>query len=163
TDPDVIACAAELGLPSVPGAFTPTEIVTAWRAGASAVKVFPASLGGPDYGRQVRGPLPAVALLPPGGIGLDDIGGGRRAGARRERSESGGAARCLVTLSAVATLIGWSNALRALATRSLTPAPVRRSAATVSGATHAHCRCGIGAEGESSPPATTVVRDVALP
>src|SRR5690606_13762974 len=61
--------------------FTPTEIVTAWRAGASAVKVFPASLGGPDYVRQVRGPLPEVALLPTGGIGLDDIGGYVAAGA----------------------------------------------------------------------------------
>ncbi len=66
--------AIRLGLGWFPGAATPTEIVTAWRAGATAVKVFPASpLGGPDFVRQVRAPLSDIPLVPTGGIGVDRI------------------------------------------------------------------------------------------
>jgi 2-dehydro-3-deoxyphosphogluconate aldolase/(4S)-4-hydroxy-2-oxoglutarate aldolase len=50
---------------------TPTEIVTAWEAGASAVKVFPASLGGPSYIKDIRGPLADIPLIPTGGIGVE--------------------------------------------------------------------------------------------
>ncbi|MCW2946694.1 MAG: 2-dehydro-3-deoxyphosphogluconate aldolase [Actinoallomurus sp.] len=80
--PDVIARAVGLGIPIVAGAATPTEIFNAYESGASAVKVFPASqLGGPGYLRAVRAPLPAIPLLPTGGIGVHDVGAYLRAGA----------------------------------------------------------------------------------
>jgi len=52
----------------MPGAFTPTEILTAWEAGASAVKVFPARSMGPSYLKDVREPLPFLRLIPTGGL-----------------------------------------------------------------------------------------------
>lgn len=55
------------------GAFTPTEILTAWEAGADIVKVFPAEVGGPGYLSAVRGPLPQVRLMPTGGVNLDTL------------------------------------------------------------------------------------------
>ncbi len=67
--------------PTVIGALTPTEIVTAWQAGACYVKVFPASLGGPGYFRDLRGPLPQVKLIPTGGVSLENAADFIRAGA----------------------------------------------------------------------------------
>lgn len=67
-DPDVVAWAADRGIPMFPGAATPTEILGAWRAGAAAVKVFPASSLGAAFIRELRGPLPDIPLLPTGGI-----------------------------------------------------------------------------------------------
>jgi 2-dehydro-3-deoxyphosphogluconate aldolase/(4S)-4-hydroxy-2-oxoglutarate aldolase len=81
TDPEVIAAAVSYRLPCYPGALTPTEVLTAWRAGATAVKVFPAGLGGPAYLRHLRGPLPQVPLLPTGGVGIENIPEYVRAGA----------------------------------------------------------------------------------
>jgi 2-dehydro-3-deoxyphosphogluconate aldolase/(4S)-4-hydroxy-2-oxoglutarate aldolase len=73
-DLEVISRAQELGIPHVPGAATPTEVLTAWRAGAAAVKVFPASqLGGPGYIKALRGPLPGVRLIPTGGVKAEEI------------------------------------------------------------------------------------------
>jgi 2-dehydro-3-deoxyphosphogluconate aldolase / (4S)-4-hydroxy-2-oxoglutarate aldolase len=54
----------------MPGAFSPTEILAAWEAGADIVKVFPADVGGPSYLRALRGPLPQVRLMPTGGVDL---------------------------------------------------------------------------------------------
>jgi len=54
----------------IPGTFTPTEILTAWEAGADIVKVFPASVGGPAYLKDILGPLPQVKLVPTGGVNL---------------------------------------------------------------------------------------------
>jgi 2-dehydro-3-deoxyphosphogluconate aldolase/(4S)-4-hydroxy-2-oxoglutarate aldolase len=54
----------------MPGAFTPTEIVTAWEAGADVVKVFPADIVGPAFFKAMRGPLPQVKLMPTGGVDL---------------------------------------------------------------------------------------------
>jgi 2-dehydro-3-deoxyphosphogluconate aldolase/(4S)-4-hydroxy-2-oxoglutarate aldolase len=74
TDPAVIAHAAACGLACYPGAATPTEILRAWQAGATAVKIFPAqSLGGPGYLRQLRQPLPDIPVIPTGGVGIADI------------------------------------------------------------------------------------------
>ncbi|MEE1754471.1 bifunctional 4-hydroxy-2-oxoglutarate aldolase/2-dehydro-3-deoxy-phosphogluconate aldolase [Streptomyces sp. SP18CS02] len=70
TCPDVIREARRLGVPVLPGALTPSEIATAWREGATMVKLFPASIGGPEYLRAVRAPLPHIPLVPTGGIGL---------------------------------------------------------------------------------------------
>jgi 2-dehydro-3-deoxyphosphogluconate aldolase/(4S)-4-hydroxy-2-oxoglutarate aldolase len=65
-----------LGMPALAGALTPTEIIAARAAGASAVKVFPASaLGGPEYLRALRGPFPGVPFVPVGGV---DVQSGRR-------------------------------------------------------------------------------------
>lgn len=65
-----------------PGALTPTEILAAWEAGATAVKVFPCdALGGPRYLAAVGAPLPQVALLPMGGVTLDTAASYLRAGA----------------------------------------------------------------------------------
>ncbi|WP_330253492.1 bifunctional 4-hydroxy-2-oxoglutarate aldolase/2-dehydro-3-deoxy-phosphogluconate aldolase [Nocardia sp. NBC_00565] len=71
--PEVIAEGRRLGVPVYCGAFTPTEIHSAWLAGATMVKVFPASVGGPGYVRAIRGPLPEIPLIPTGGIGLSDV------------------------------------------------------------------------------------------
>jgi 2-dehydro-3-deoxyphosphogluconate aldolase/(4S)-4-hydroxy-2-oxoglutarate aldolase len=66
----------------VPGAATPTEILTAWNAGADMVKVFPAAqLGGPEYIRALRGPLPQVLYVPTGGVNLQNAGAFIKAGA----------------------------------------------------------------------------------
>ena len=62
---------ARQGVPVIPGAMTPTEILAAWRAGASAVKVFPASAVGPAFVREVGGPLPEIPLIPTGGITVE--------------------------------------------------------------------------------------------
>jgi 2-dehydro-3-deoxyphosphogluconate aldolase/(4S)-4-hydroxy-2-oxoglutarate aldolase len=64
----VLERAAALGTPAIPGALTPTEIETAWRAGAALVKLFPAGLGGPGYVRAVLAPLGDVPLLATGGV-----------------------------------------------------------------------------------------------
>lgn len=58
-------------VPVMPGAYTPTEILTAWEAGADIVKVFPASVGGAAYIKAVKAPLPQVKLMPVGGVELD--------------------------------------------------------------------------------------------
>jgi len=55
----------------MPGAFTPTEVVTAWQAGADIVKVFPSDLVGPKYLKLLHGPLPHIRLMPAGGVNLD--------------------------------------------------------------------------------------------
>jgi 2-dehydro-3-deoxyphosphogluconate aldolase/(4S)-4-hydroxy-2-oxoglutarate aldolase len=68
-------------IPVVPGAYTPTEILTAWEAGADMVKVFPASVGGPAYFKAIKGPLPQVKLVPVGGVDLDTTADFIRAGA----------------------------------------------------------------------------------
>lgn len=73
-DDGSVAAAGRLGLPFVPGALTPTEIVAAWRAGSPAVKVSPvASVGGPAYLAQVGAFLPGIPLLPTGGVRPEDV------------------------------------------------------------------------------------------
>lgn len=69
---DTIRLCSRYSIPSVIGGFTPTEILTAWEAGASIVKVFPASVGGPRYLTDVRGPLPQIKLIPTGGVSLEN-------------------------------------------------------------------------------------------
>ncbi len=67
----VIELCNRYSIPSIPGAYTPTELLTAWEAGASLVKVFPASVGGPAYIKAVRAPLPQIRLVAVGGVNLD--------------------------------------------------------------------------------------------
>lgn len=68
TDTALIAWAAQRGVPVFPGAFSPTEVLAAWRAGAAAVKLFPASVVGPAFVRESRGPFPEIPLIPTGGL-----------------------------------------------------------------------------------------------
>jgi 2-dehydro-3-deoxyphosphogluconate aldolase / (4S)-4-hydroxy-2-oxoglutarate aldolase len=72
TDIDVVRACREAGVLVAPGAFTPTEIVAAWRAGADLVKVFPATSLGPQFFRDLRGPLPQVRLMPTGGVTVEN-------------------------------------------------------------------------------------------
>lgn len=81
TDPEVIEYGASLGIPAFPGAFTPTEILTAWRSGATAVKLFPASAVGPIFVREFRGPFPDIPLIPTGGVTIKSAPGFVAAGA----------------------------------------------------------------------------------
>lgn len=68
---DVIRLCRRYDKVVMPGAFTPTEILGAWEAGADVVKVFPADVGGPAYLRAIRGPLPQIRLMPTGGVDLE--------------------------------------------------------------------------------------------
>ena len=71
TNPLLIQGAISAGVPMVPGALSPTEIVTAWQAGASCVKVFPSqAVGGANYIKSLQGPLGQIPLIPTGGITL---------------------------------------------------------------------------------------------
>lgn len=70
---DVIKMCNRYSKVIMPGGFTPTEILTAWDAGADIVKVFPAEVGGPGYLKAVHGPLPHVRLLPTGGVNLETL------------------------------------------------------------------------------------------
>jgi len=65
----------------MPGAFPPTEVLTAWESGADIVKVFPADIGGPAYLKTLHGPLPQVRLMPTGGVNLETIEAFLKAGA----------------------------------------------------------------------------------
>jgi 2-dehydro-3-deoxyphosphogluconate aldolase/(4S)-4-hydroxy-2-oxoglutarate aldolase len=79
---EVIRMCQRYSVPTVIGAFTPTEILTAWESGATFVKVFPASVVGARYLKDVRGPLPQVRLIPTGGVSAENAGDFIRAGAR---------------------------------------------------------------------------------
>lgn len=78
---EVIATCRRYGKLSMPGALTPTEIVSAWQAGADIVKVFPSELTGPGYLKALAGPLPQVRLMPTGGVNLQTAADFLRAGA----------------------------------------------------------------------------------
>ncbi|MEH2268226.1 MAG: bifunctional 4-hydroxy-2-oxoglutarate aldolase/2-dehydro-3-deoxy-phosphogluconate aldolase [Nostoc sp.] len=72
-DPAMIQAALEKNVPIIPGALTPTEIVTAWSQGASCVKVFPVqAVGGADYIKSLQGPLGQIPLIPTGGVTLEN-------------------------------------------------------------------------------------------
>jgi 2-dehydro-3-deoxyphosphogluconate aldolase/(4S)-4-hydroxy-2-oxoglutarate aldolase len=79
-DAETIVTTKKLGAISIPGAFTATEILQAYRLGADIVKVFPASVG-PGYFRDLRGPLPHIPLMPTGGVNLENIREFQKAGA----------------------------------------------------------------------------------
>lgn len=73
-DVTLVERAVGLGVPVIPGAYSPTEIALAWRAGATFVKVFPASSVGPSHVRELRGPLPEVELIATGGVDTSNAG-----------------------------------------------------------------------------------------
>ena len=79
--PEIIAACHAHDVPAMPGCFSPTEIYTAWEAGADVVKVFPSTSLGPTYFKDLRGPLPQLKLMPTGGVTRDNTGDWIRAGA----------------------------------------------------------------------------------
>jgi 2-dehydro-3-deoxyphosphogluconate aldolase/(4S)-4-hydroxy-2-oxoglutarate aldolase len=81
-DSALIQAAVEAGVPIIPGALSPTEIVTAWQAGASCVKVFPVqSVGGVNYIKNLQDPLGQIPLIPTSGVTKENAGGFLEAGA----------------------------------------------------------------------------------
>ncbi len=80
-DAALVAWATARGVPTLPGAATPTEVLTAWRAGAAAVKLFPASAVGPAFVRECLGPFPDIPLVPTGGVTAATAGAFIAAGA----------------------------------------------------------------------------------
>jgi len=78
---DVIRVASDAGVPVFPGGLTPTELYRCWDAGASAVKLFPASWVGPRAIADIQGPFPDMKIIPSGGVGLDDVDAWIAAGA----------------------------------------------------------------------------------
>jgi 2-dehydro-3-deoxyphosphogluconate aldolase/(4S)-4-hydroxy-2-oxoglutarate aldolase len=68
---DLVTLCRRYSIPVVPGAYTPTEAITAWEAGADMVKIFPASVGGPSYIKAIKAPLPQLKLCPVGGVNLE--------------------------------------------------------------------------------------------
>jgi 2-dehydro-3-deoxyphosphogluconate aldolase/(4S)-4-hydroxy-2-oxoglutarate aldolase len=79
--PDVITLCRRYSVPVFAGAFTPTEIIGAWEAGADAAKVFPAEFFGPAYIKSVKAPFPQIELVPTGGVNAENVGDFLKAGA----------------------------------------------------------------------------------
>jgi len=79
--PEVVAACHERDVAVMPGCFSPTEILAAFESGADIVKLFPATTLGPQFIKDVRGPLPQVKLMPTGGVTLENAGDWLRAGA----------------------------------------------------------------------------------
>lgn len=81
-DLDTIACCRRYSIAVMPGAMTPTEVLTAWKAGADFVKVFPANaVGGADYIKALKAPLPQIEIVPTGGVSLKTAADFIKAGA----------------------------------------------------------------------------------
>jgi 2-dehydro-3-deoxyphosphogluconate aldolase/(4S)-4-hydroxy-2-oxoglutarate aldolase len=80
-DPVIVGEARSLGLPFIPGAYTPTEADLAWRAGATFVKLFPASSLGTTHVRELRGPMPEIEVMVTGGVDATNAGAFLAAGA----------------------------------------------------------------------------------
>ncbi len=81
-DLPTIACCRTYDVPVMPGALTPTEVVRAWQAGASMVKVFPCgAVGGASYVKALKAPFPQIPLCPTGGVSLENVGDFIQAGA----------------------------------------------------------------------------------
>ncbi|WP_209125145.1 bifunctional 4-hydroxy-2-oxoglutarate aldolase/2-dehydro-3-deoxy-phosphogluconate aldolase [Alkalihalobacillus sp. BA299] len=80
-NPETIKMTKRYGVISVPGALTPTEILTGYEHGADIIKVFPASVVGAKYLKDIQGPLPHIPLMPTGGIDIHNVGDYIKAGA----------------------------------------------------------------------------------
>ncbi|MEX1139567.1 MAG: bifunctional 4-hydroxy-2-oxoglutarate aldolase/2-dehydro-3-deoxy-phosphogluconate aldolase [Bacteroidota bacterium] len=78
---DIVARCRERNVVVMPGCFTPTEIFTAWKAGADIIKVFPATSLGPKYFKDIAGPFPDIRMMPTGGVTIDNVGEWVKAGA----------------------------------------------------------------------------------
>lgn len=110
-NPRTIELCNRYGVPTVIGALTPTELLTAREAGATYVKVFPAGLGGPGYLKDVLGPLPQLKLIPTGGVSVDNAADFIRAGAVAVALGSNLVDRATVAAGDWQTLTGRGRAL----------------------------------------------------
>ncbi len=81
TNPEVIRLCRRYDRVVMPGALTPSEVLTAWEAGADVVKIFPCDMLGPGHLRALRGPLPHVRMMPTGGVTLETVAAFLEAGA----------------------------------------------------------------------------------
>lgn len=79
--PEVIRACIDRKVPVMPGALSPTEILTAWRMGASLVKVFPADQLGPGHIKAIKAPFPEIPLMPTGGVTVETLPAFKKAGA----------------------------------------------------------------------------------
>jgi 2-dehydro-3-deoxyphosphogluconate aldolase / (4S)-4-hydroxy-2-oxoglutarate aldolase len=75
TNPALVAWAAARGVAALPGAMTPTEALAGWAAGAAAIRLFPASVTGPSFIRELHGPFPEIPIVPTGGVTIDTAPG----------------------------------------------------------------------------------------
>jgi len=81
-DVDTVSASHSLNTPCMPGVLTPTEVITAWRAGADMVKIFPcSSVGGASYLRALKAPLPQIKMMPTGGVDVNTAADFIKAGA----------------------------------------------------------------------------------
>jgi 2-dehydro-3-deoxyphosphogluconate aldolase/(4S)-4-hydroxy-2-oxoglutarate aldolase len=80
-DAEVVRVCKTYGIVVMPGALTPTEVVTAWKAGADVVKIFPGDMGGPEYLKALKEPLPQIELLPTKGVNFETAAAFIKAGA----------------------------------------------------------------------------------
>lgn len=78
---DLIALCRRYSKAVMPGALTPTEVVSAWQAGADVVKIFPSDVTGPKYIKALKGPLPQIKMMPTGGVSLENAAQFLKAGA----------------------------------------------------------------------------------
>jgi 2-dehydro-3-deoxyphosphogluconate aldolase/(4S)-4-hydroxy-2-oxoglutarate aldolase len=77
----VIELCRRYSTPVIPGAYTPTEVVTAWESGADLIKIFPANVGGPEMIKALKAPLPQIKMVPVGGVEIENTASYIRAGA----------------------------------------------------------------------------------
>jgi 2-dehydro-3-deoxyphosphogluconate aldolase / (4S)-4-hydroxy-2-oxoglutarate aldolase len=96
-DAETVKVCNTYGIPVMPGAFTPHEILQAWKAGADVVKVFPADIGGPGYLKALKEPFPQIELLPTKGVDFDTAAAYIKAGVIAV-----GAGSCLVNKALIA-------------------------------------------------------------
>jgi len=78
---EVISVCQRYSIPVIPGCYTPTEMLNAWEAGASMIKLFPADVGGPALIKSILAPLPQLEIIPVGGVNLESAAGFIRGGA----------------------------------------------------------------------------------
>ncbi len=110
-NPAVIRACRDRGVPYMPGALTPTELLEGWRVGAAVMKLFPASAVGPGYLRDVLAPLPFLRLVPSGGVSLENAGEWIRAGAAAVSVGSALVSAALLADGATAALTARARAL----------------------------------------------------
>lgn len=79
--PEIIKICHRYDKVAIPGAYTPTEILTAWEEGGDVIKIFPASSLGPQFIKDIHGPMPYIRLSPTGGVSLENVGEFIKAGA----------------------------------------------------------------------------------
>ena len=115
-DRGVVGYCRDQGIACIPGAFTPTELLEAWRAGAVAVKLFPSSTVGPGYLREVLAPLPFLRVVPSGGVSLENAADWVRAGAAAVSVGGALVSAALVGRAAWAELTARARALVAVVT-----------------------------------------------